>query len=55
MCFKGDKPLDNIVHWGRCYRGTGFKDGDPKAAAVVEAFERYLEARESLEVEECCV
>ena len=40
------KPKDRglVVHWGRCYRESGFKDGTPEVNAVVDTFEAYLEA-----------
>ena len=33
-----------VVHWGRCYRESGVKDGTPEAVAVLDAFEAYLSA-----------
>lgn len=38
------KDVGLVTHWGRCYRESGFKDGDPAAAEVVEAFNLYLQA-----------
>lgn len=39
-----DKGIGPVVHWGECYRESGFKDADPIAEDVVLAFERYLRA-----------
>ncbi len=43
MCLK-PKDRGLVVHWGRCYRESGFKDGTPEANAIVQRFEEYLEA-----------
>lgn len=50
MCLKPGKGSGIIVHYGWCYRGTGFKDGDPLAEATVKAFEDFLRARRCLAV-----
>ena len=41
MCLR-PKDTGLVVHFGECYRRTGFKDGDLLAVMVVEAYETYL-------------
>lgn len=41
MCLK-PKDAGLVVHFGDCYRRTGFRNGDPLAVNVVEAYETYL-------------
>ena len=49
MC-RQTKERGLVVHWGFCYRGSGFKDGEADANAIVDTYETYLDALARLEV-----